>query len=354
MMNRSRGLRIALVPLVALLGVLVTLLVLRRDSCPPLPKDGPGVSRIDLGAQVLHVAAGPKGIWAIRRHHGGERPYDLVELDPATGKIRGAPVKLPVHAGPLDVGTDAVWVTSFTPTKTPRGTLFRVDPAAHRIVSQLPLERAASSVSVGEGGVWVAIPDANMVVRIDPTGRRVVTRVPVEDGPDLVLARGGAVWVSNRYASAALHRIDPSTGRRTGDMEGRLANVGPDAVWVIGSGAPNGRLLRIDPTAVRPVGPALGLDILPATVGIAGRDVWVGRYFSYCDPRISGPYGFAALSVGWFRVDPSTMKPLSGPVHVGGNTKTPAFASGAFWIAPDDGKEVIRIDLATAGEVRPA
>ena len=333
----------ALIALIAL-GVANSLRVPNRNGCQAMPENRTGVSRIDLGARVVHVAAGPKGLWAIRWLGGGTKTTqsDLVELDPATGRIVGSPVKLRGFGVALDVGKDAVWVGS----TYGRGTLVRVDPVSHRIVSQLRLGLGTSSVSVGEGGVWVAITDARTVVRVDPTGRRVVATVRLGDRPDLILARAGAVWVGAE--NGAVHRIDPATGQRTGDMEGSLANVGSDAVWVVGPGAPNGRLLRINPATVRPVGPFMGLDTIPATVGIAGRDVWVGKYFDSCDSR-GGPI----TSVGWFRVDPATLKPLSGPVRVGPNPGTPAFATGAFWIAPDIGNEVIRIDLASAATVRP-
>lgn len=345
-MNRSGAWRVALIVLIAL-GVANSLRGLNRNGCQAMRETGTGVSRIDLGARVVHVAAGPKGLWAIRWLGGGTKTTqsDLVELDPATGRIVGSPVALRGFGVGLDVGEDAVWVGSNVLTKHGRGTLVRVDPVSHRIVSQLRLGLGTSSVSVGEGGVWVAISAARTVVRVDPTGRRVVATVRLGSRPDLVLARAGAVWVG---AEGALHRIDPATGQRTGDMEGSLTNVSSDAVWVVGPGAPNGRLLRINPATVRPVGPFMGLDTIPATVGVAGRDAWVGKYFDSCDSR-----GRPITSVGWFRVDPATLKPLSGPVHVGSNPGTPAFAAGAFWIAPDIGNDVIRIDLASAARVRP-
>jgi hypothetical protein len=150
-----------------------------------------------------------------------------------------------------------------------------------------------------------------------------------------------------------VRRIDPTTGRLTGDIEGSLANVTPDAVWVVANGPPNGRVLRISPTTLRRIGPILGLEILPAVVGVAGREVWVGKYFQYCDPRNHSRSALATpTSVGWFRVDPATLRALSSPVHIGPYLSTPAFAAGAFWITSDGGDDLIRIDLAVAARAR--
>ena len=351
-MIRSRVLRIVVV---ALIGLTVTFVVKALDRpCAGAPKDGPGVTRIGLGAQVLSVAAGPRGLWAVRRLYGGIRPYDLVELDPASGRIVGKPIPLsePAYAGALAVGTDAVWVVTGTVERRSRGFINRVDPRTHRVTSRLVVGRGTSSVSIGSDGVWVTNVGNNNVVRVDPTGRRILAKIGVPGGPDFVLARPGALWIGNRYGGRVVRKLDPATGRQIGEVEGSLANITSDAAWVVRNGPPNGQLVRLDPSTLRRVGPIMGLDRPGAAVAKAGRDVWVGTYFPFCSPT---PAPFGNASFGWFRVDAATLRPLSGPVFAGAseNTPVPVFAAGAFWMRPELGNEVIRIDLATAAKARP-
>jgi hypothetical protein len=349
--NRSRVLRIVVV---ALIGLAVTFVVKALDRpCAGAPKDGPGVTRVDLGAQVLSVAAGPRGLWAVRRLYGGIRPYDLVELDPSSGRIVGQPIPLPGYATALEVGEDAVWFVTSAVERRPRGFLNRVDPRSHRVTSRLVVGRGTSSVSIGNDGIWVTNVGNNNVVRVDPTGRRILAKIRVSDGPVSVLARSGALWVGTSYGRPVVRKLDPATGQQIGEVEGSIATVTSDAVWVVRSGPPNGQLVRLNPSTLRRVGPIVGLDRPGAAVAVAGRDVWVGTYFPFCSPT-PAPFGNAAF--GWFRVDAATLRPLSGPVFSGASENPPpvgAFAAGALWMRPELGNEVIRIDLATAAKARP-
>jgi YVTN family beta-propeller protein len=287
-------------------------------------------------------------IWAVRRRHGiNEGPSDLVEVDQSSGKILGRPVRLESLAQDVDVGEGGVWVVRR------RGFLVRVDPDSHKKVADIPVGRDPRSVAVDENGVWVANANDGTVSRVDPSTNRVIATISVGGYPDLVLAALGSVWVRAASDAGDFQKIDPSTNRviATGAME--LQAVGSNAVWVIGPGAPNGVLRRLEPTTLLPVGPALGMDILPASVGIAGRDMWVGKYFHYCELHNPIPEGPPIISFAWYRVHPVTLRALSGPVFVGSNARAPAFAHGTFWIAPDFGDELIKVDLEAAARVSP-
>jgi YVTN family beta-propeller protein len=314
-------------------------------SCPARPTTGPGVSRLDLGAPVTNVAEGQGAMWALRRRHGSRGPSDLVEFDPLSGRVLGKPVRIRPPGVDIDVGHGAVWVVRR------RGILVRVDPNSHRVVARIPVGRGPRNVAAGEGGVWVTNTDDNTVSRVDPSVNRVVATVTGVDHPSLVLARAGAVWVKSEGSHVAFHKIEPSLNRVSATVEMDLRAVRQGAVWVVAPGGPNGVLRRLDPDSLRPVGPVLGLDILPAAVGIAGRQLWVGKYFHYCGLHNS-PQGTPIISFGWFRVDPITLQVMSGPAFVGENTGMPVFASDAFWIAPDLPNELIKINLAAAARVR--
>jgi hypothetical protein len=96
------------------------------------------------------------------------------------------------------------------------------------------------------------------------------------------------------------------------------------------------------------------LDILPAAIGVADDQVWVGELFEFCVPNTpSGDRGLPLLSTGWYRVDPRSLKAISGRVYVGENRNTPVFEAGAFWLKDEYGNGLVRIDLAKAPKVRP-
>ena len=60
------------------------------------------------------------------------------------------------------------------------------------------------------------------------------------------------------------------------------------------------------------------------------------------------------LLTGWFRIDPTTLKPVTGPVFADYHVRSPtAYAAGAFWISTYYSPQVIRIDLQRASKVRP-
>jgi hypothetical protein len=337
----------ALISALALLLMSLPACARGSATCPPQPITGLGVSRIDLGGRVTHVAAGEGAVWAVRMHHTQHGRSDLLEVDPATGRIVGRPIPFWGAGIDLDVGEGGVWVV------TSRGLLLEVDPDSHRVLHRILVGHGSQGVAAGEGAVWVTNASEGSVARIDPMAARVVATVRVGNGPARVLAGAGGVWVQTEVQNAPLYRIDPTTDRVTGKLDVLLENLGLHAVWVTGPWAPNGGLRRIDPNTLLPLGPTLGFDITPASVGVAGKELWVGRFFYYCKLHNPIPEGPPIVSFAWFRVDPATLQPLSGPVFVG-DPGIPVFVGGAFWIAPEyGGNDVIQVDLAEAGRVRP-
>jgi DNA-binding beta-propeller fold protein YncE len=233
----------------------------------------------------------------------------------------------------------------------PTGILNRVDPKTRRIVATVAVGSGSSTIAAGEDSVWVSNQKGNTVVQIDPAGSRIVRTVHIDDSPLWLFPSDGALWVGT--GNGNIYRIDPSTGRTARSPErGTLANVGAGGVWVTGDGSPNGRLGKIDAERLRRAGPSLGLNIVPAWVGIAGDQLWVGRLYGFC-VRNRGYRGRVPTSLGWSRHDPGTLKPLSLPIHVGEIRGTPVYASGAFWLPEPFTDRLIRIDLTSADAVRP-
>jgi hypothetical protein len=318
--------------------------------CPPRPTAGPGVSRVDLGARVVAVAAGDGALWAIRQH--GERGLSDVIQVGSSGAPAGRAVPLPGFGTRLAVGAGSVWVS--TQNLDRRGTaigpsmLLRIDPTSHRILARPDVGEEASGLAVGEGGAWVSDASAGVLRRIDLVTDRVVASVHIDGDPEDVRTGAGAVWVRTQQHGERIHRIDPATNRETGTLDLSLENVGLGGVW-----ASDGALRRVDPLNLRVTGPSFGFDILPASVAIAGDQLWVGKWQFYCSRHNPDPEGPPITSFVWFRMDPSTLRALSGPVFVGSNLGTPVYAAGALWLAPDTDSRLIRIDLRTAGSVAP-
>jgi YVTN family beta-propeller protein len=321
-------------------------------TCPPAPESGPGVSRIHIGDRVSGVAAGEGAIWVLR-HLGSRGAGDIVEIDPASGKVVGEARPLKGSTGGLAVGEGGVWVATGPfdqdPVDVQLSSVLRVDPTSGELVAQIQVPGGASgSLAVGSGAVWVTNAEGDSLSRINPSTNRVEATIAIGDDPEFVTTGAGAVWVQDEQG--LLHRIDPSTNRVTGRADLGLEAVGRNALWVIGPWAPNGALRRVDPVSLRPVGPFLATDILPASVAVAGRQVWVGKYFFFCEHHHLG--GPPIISFAWFRLDPRTLEPLSGPVYVG-SSGSAVFGKGAFWIDDDIGDAVIRLNPSVAGKVRP-
>ncbi len=330
--------------LVILAGLAVPACTRSTTTCPPHPT-GPGVSRLDLGGRVSHLAAGNRAVWGVMRPGHGSGRSDVVEIDQSASRIVGRTVPIGGAVVGLDVDKGAVWALTF------QGLLVQIDARSHRRVSRFHLRSGASDLAVGQGAVWVTNADDGTVSRVDPNTGRVSDTVRVPYQPWLVEVGSGAVWVQTRLLKAPLYRIDPATGKVTNHLDVQLAALSPHAVWVWVPG-PEG-LRRIDPMTVHPEGPTLGSNNQPEWVGIAGPDVWVGKYFFDCPRETEGP---VAGSFAWFRVDPTTLRALSGPVFVDsgpGPFAHPVFSGGSFWIEPAVGRGILRIDLRRAGAVAP-
>jgi hypothetical protein len=278
-----------------------------------------------------------------------------VQVDPDSENIIGTLLLLPGVGEGVDVGEGSVWV-AVNRVKRPGSTMrralvLRVDPDSHRILTRVEVERGSSALDVGEGAVWVTSGAGDTVSRVDPRTERVVAQVTIKNRTDLVVAGAGAVWVRT-FAKKTLARIDPATNQISSRSELTLLNVGPEALWVVGDWAPNGGLRPVDPRTFQPLGPVLGLDIAPVFVGVAGRDVWVGKNFYYCELHNPIPEGPPIVSFAWFKVDPVTLRPLSSPIFVGGNAGTPVFGEWSFWMAPEYGTQLIKIHLASAARIQ--
>jgi streptogramin lyase len=113
----------------------------------------------DTAASVpgaFSVTVGESAVWALGA--GGT----LARVDPETGEAAGTPVQVP-QALDVAAGLGAVWVSAGD------GTVRRFDPSTGAAIGQpISVGRQPQSISVGEGGVWVACAGDGAVYRIRP------------------------------------------------------------------------------------------------------------------------------------------------------------------------------------------
>ncbi len=244
---------------------------------------GPG---IPVGPGPLAVAAGEGAVW-VATGDGRVR-----RVDPRTRRVAPGGARIPGVSG-LAVGAGAVWATSGA-----GGTVQRIDPASGRLRgAPIRTGAGAADVAVGGGAVWVADAVAGDVARIDPGSGRVVARTRVAPaqprGQVLALTYGaGGVWVAKTSARLAqpidLLRLDPASGRVTGPalrVTGRVGlqlAAGPGAVWITDAGnalpsaprrAPS--VLRVDVRRRALVGRGVRTGPDPQGIAVGAGAVWV-------------------------------------------------------------------------------
>jgi YVTN family beta-propeller protein len=218
-----------------------------------------------------------------------------------------------------------------------------IDPRTNEVTAQIPVGRTPTSVSLGEGAVWVLNADDQTISRIDPQTKRVETFGTGTLPTDLA-AGAGAVWVGNGSRPTTLlkpaiattiSKLDPSTGDSRGTIElpraeGETHNlaedhiaVGAGAVWAIN---PDFTVSRIDPRSGRVV----KIGQMEATAIAADeRSVWVLN----TDNTLS-------------RINPSTNR-AGKPIRVASTSLTDiAIGAGAAWVAGPFEGVVWRIDAS--------
>ena len=113
----------------------------------------------------------------------------------------------PAPAG-LVVAYGYVWVTD-----SEDATVRRYSPATYDLgdVGKRDICRGPSGIAAGDGSIWVACTDDDLVARLPAdVGDGSYLPIEVEDGPTSVAFGAGAVWVANTRAGT-VSRIDPET-----------------------------------------------------------------------------------------------------------------------------------------------
>jgi DNA-binding beta-propeller fold protein YncE len=230
------------------------------------------------------------------------------------------------------------------------------------VTAVVPVGPYPADVAVGEGAVWVSVPEQqpeqdNFIVRIDSVTNEVVTRIPVKDYVEELAAGAGGVWgVGIRGTGAAnlsfsVERIDPATNEvvaQIQDVSGPLA-IGEGALWAVDragarAGPEGSSLLRINP--------ATNQVVATIPLGVAAWDIEFGEGYLWVLPLEPSPGEGDIL-----QVDPTTNEVVARieiPLPDTGYPPTvysPALGEGSAWVpvcCPDNELMLFRVDVDTS------
>jgi streptogramin lyase/predicted Ser/Thr protein kinase len=228
------------------------------------------------------LAADSGGVWAVSSKEGSG-----VLTRASSGIALPRDFRLDYRPLAVAAGAGAVWVAASSPTAE---VVLQIDPATGKVRHTERLPGAEiRSIAVGEGAIWTL--QSGTITRLDPATGRVTRRVPLPAYQVGQIAAGHrAVWVTlqEEGGGSALARLDPRTFRisrtamPTGQNSGTITRVAIDKGAVWWDGADNGNVWRVDPktgkivSAVRVTpGLAATTDILPVSVAAGADGVWV-------------------------------------------------------------------------------
>jgi YVTN family beta-propeller protein len=204
--------------------------------------------------------------------------------------------------------------------------LQRIDPATNRLAATIGLGSHPTSVSVGEGAVWVVDATARTVTRIDPHTHATKT-APAGSDPWAVQAGAGSVWVAN-LAAGVLLELDPKTLELHAIKQ--LGQPGLPSLAVVGNEVWAGT--RHGLTVLNPTDIARGEvnDIYnPLTLAAGEGSLWVRH-----------------AAAGIWRIDPPTRKVLA-KIDLPFRAFGLAAGEGGVWVTHTEGDALVEIDPDT-------
>jgi YVTN family beta-propeller protein len=234
-----------------------------------------------------------------------------------------------VGAAPTSIaaGESAVWATS----ERERSVL-RIDPGS-KSVQRIPVNGDPSGIAVGARAVWVTDSLDGTVMRIDPGTNRVVQTIPVGVTPNAIVFARGALWVTSAD-DRSLNRIDPVSGhvvkRISTGAVGRGVAVGDGAVWVTDESSHS--VVRVDPVSGRVV-TTVTVGNGPTGIAFGAGSVWVAN----------------SLDGTVTRINPET-NTVTATTDVGEGPNGIAADADTVWVSSEFSQSIVRIDPAT-GEV---
>ena len=267
--------------------------------------------------------------WLVLRGGGSDRISGdaLALVGVESGELEGS-VPLEARPGDIDVGDGAVWVTL-----PDRGAVVQVDPETMGVVDTVPVGADPSGIAIGAGSVWVTNGGGSTVSRISPARNSVVQVVEVPEGPASVAVGQDGVWVANSLNDSVSH-LDPGSGEvlstiEVGDQPVGLA-VDGSGVWVANAGS--GTVSRIDPEQELVV-QTIDVGNSPQAIASASGAIWVANLL---DGTVS-------------EIDPDT-NAVVRTIPAAGSPNGVVVGGDSVWVSDESGGSVTRIDRASGSE----
>jgi YVTN family beta-propeller protein len=241
----------------------------------------------------------------------------IVDLE--SGELTGS-VPLGSRPGAVAMGEGSVWIAL-----PDRGAVIQIDTETMGITDTVPVGANPVGIAVSADSVWVANGGNSTVSRISPATNQVVDTIDVPGAPASIAVNDEGVWVADSIGDA-LTPIDAETGEvlasiHVGDRPIDVAEDGLD-LWV--ANAASGSVSRVHPGTeeVQPIDAGEG----PQAVGVGAEGIWVANLL---DGTVS-------------RIDPDTTS--SDTIRVGGWPTDLAFGGGFVWVTDGSAGSVNRID----------
>jgi len=245
----------------------------------------------------------------------------LAMIDLASGGLEGS-VALASRPGDVAVGEGGIWVTL-----PDRAAVQQIDPATMTVRDTISVGADPVGIAIGFDSVWVTNGGSATVSRIDLRTGEVVQTIEVPGGPAGIAVDEDGVWVASSFSSS-ISRINPETGDivvtiGVGDRPVDLA-VHDTGVWVTNAGS--GTVSRVDPAAQLVVAsPEVGNG--PEAIAAGSDGIWVAN----------------SLDGTVARVDPDT-NAVAQAIPVGDEPTDVALTDGSLWVSDGPGGSVTRIE----------
>jgi DNA-binding beta-propeller fold protein YncE len=231
------------------------------------PESGEVLASRTLGKGVSGVAVGSKWTWVTDPGRGS-----LLRLEPRSGREKS--VAIPGEPGPIALGGNRVWLADLDG----RGISAVNAEGADLYRGGLPPQASGLRLAWGDGGLWVAIADANVIRRVDPGSLRAGEPIRVGRGPAGLTVAGGFVWVANSR-EGTVSKVDPSLREVVEkiDVGGHPGGIdaGTSTVWV--ADREDDAVSRIDLNSGEVEGAPIEVGPEPGAVAVGGDAVWVAN-----------------------------------------------------------------------------
>lgn len=293
----------------------------------PSPQPPPPSRVFPLDNAPINIAAVDGVVWAV----GDEI---LLRIDAATNATRELPIPVGAGSGSIGASADALWIADWR-----GGVVLRMDPSSGATRATIPVGAPVGVIATADG-VFVGSEAQGGVVRIDPVANVVTTEFPQRGG----FAYGdGSLWFAQRDSGTVV-RVGPSKGNIEATVAvPAAARPGPDA----GGGGcfVGGRLPDAWWTwCFTERGASVPVRIDPATNAAIGS-VEVGG-------GVSGGV-VVADGLSWFVLDDRLVavdarNEVTRVVGLGEGfgADNAVLEAGSLWIPDENGRRVVRIELA--------